>query len=253
MFGDSSSTDPAARQARVKEDRSILDSVTQKVARMERGLAASDRTKLGEFVDAIRDVERRIQNAESQNAGEVPLIERPSGVPASYEDHAKLMYDLYVLAYQCDLTRVVTFMCGREFSGQTYPQIGVPDSHHPISHYAGDQEKLEKLGKINLYHVTLFADFLKKMQSTPDGDGSLLDHAIIVYGAGMSDSNSHNPRNLPVVLVGGGTGQLKGGRHVKYGKDTPLANLHLALLDKLGMRVEKMGDSTETADLLSGV
>jgi len=159
-------------------------------------------------------------------------------------EHAKLMYDLQVLAFQCDLTRVVTFMLGHEFSGRTYPEIGVPDAHHAISHHQGDPERLAKLAKIDLFNTTLFAYFLEKLRSTPDGEGSLLDHAMMVYGAGMSDSNAHDPRNLPIVLAGGGCGKLKGGRHLQFAKETPLANLHVTLLDKLGVRVDKLGDST---------
>ena len=251
MFGDSGSTDPAARLARMRQESSILDSVTAKVARLERGLGAGDRNKLGEWFESIRDVERRIQNAEKQSDREVPLVDHPTGIPPTFEEHIKLMYDLYLLAYQCDMTRVITFMIGREFSGRTYPQIGVPDAHHPISHHGNDPEKLEKLTKINVYHANLFAGFLKKLRATPDGDGTLLDHVTMIYGAGMSDSNSHNPENLPILLLGGGCGKLKGGRHLRFAKNTPLANLHLTLLDKLGVPIAKIGDSTGELEPLS--
>jgi hypothetical protein len=180
-------------------------------------------------------------------------VDQPAGIPATFEEHARLMYDLYALAWQCDMTRVITFMIAHEFSGRTYPEIGVPDAHHPISHHQNDPGRLAKLAKINHYHVTLFASFLNKLQSTPDGDGSLLDHAMIVYGAGMSDSNAHDPRNLPILLAGAGAGRLKGGSHVRFLKDTPLANLHLSLLDKLGVHVEKLGDSAgELSELSAG-
>jgi Protein of unknown function (DUF1552) len=253
MFGDAASTDPAVRLARIQQERSILDSVTQRINRLGQAVGSGDRAKLDEYFEAIRDVERRIQNAERQSGTELPVVDQPPGIPATFEEHAKLMYDLYALAWQCDLTRVITFMIAHEFSGRTYPEIGVPDAHHPISHHQNDPGRLAKLAKINNYHVTLFAYFLNKLQSTPDGDGSLLDRAMIVYGAGMSDSNAHDPRNLPILLAGGGAGRLKGGSHVRFAKDTPLANLHLTLLDKLGVHVEKLGDSGgELSELSAG-
>jgi hypothetical protein len=244
LFGDTDSTNASERAARVQEQRSILDSLSRKVTQLERGLGSSDRSKLSEYLDSVRDVERRIQNTEEQNGRELPVVDHPAGIPASFEDHAKLMYDLYVLAYQCGLTRVITFMVGREFSGRTYPEIGVPDSHHPISHHENDPEKIAKLAKINAFHAQLFGYFVNRLQSTPDGDGSLLDHSMIVYGGGMSEGNTHDPSNLPVLLLGGGAGQLKGGRHIRVAKDTPLANLHIAMLHKLGIDVDKIGDST---------
>lgn len=253
MFGDAASTDPAVRLARIQQQRSILDSVTQRIARLGQTVGSGDRAKLDEYFEAIRDVERRIQNAERQSATELPVVDQPPGIPASFEEHAKLMYDLYALAWQCDMTRVITFMIAHEFSGRTYPEIGVPDAHHPISHHQNDPGRLAKLAKINHYHVTLFASFLNKLQSTPDGDGSLLDHAMIIYGAGMSDSNAHDPRNLPILLAGGGAGRLKGGSHLRFPKDTPLANLHVTLLDKLGVHVEKLGDSAGELSELSTV
>ena len=252
MFGDSGTTDPASRLARIKEERSILDSVTEAAADLQRGLGVSDRSKLTEFFAAIRDVERRIQKAEEQNGKELPVVDHPAGIPAGLTEHARLMYDLQVLAYQCDLTRIVTFMLGHEFSGRTYPEVGVPDAHHAISHHQGDPERLAKLAKIDLFNLTQFTYFLEKMRATPDGDGSLLDHSMIIYGAGMSDSNAHDPRNLPIVLVGGGCGKLKGGRHLQFAKDTPLANLHVTLLDKLGVHVDKLGDSTGELPQLGG-
>jgi len=250
LFGDSGSTDPAARLQRIQQDRSILDSVTAELARLQSRLPQNDRVRLTEYFEAVRDIERRIQKAEEQQDQELPLVGHPAGIPGNYDDHAKLMCDLMVLAYQCDLTRVATFMMGREFSGMTYPFIGVPDAHHPISHHQNEPEKVARVAKINQYHVTLFAYLLDKLQSTPDGDGSLLDHMIMMYGAGMADSNRHAPENIPIVLAGGGSGTLKGGRALLFPQEqkTPLANLHLSLLDKFGVRVDHFGDSTGKLD-----
>jgi Protein of unknown function (DUF1552) len=247
LFGESGSTDPKARLARIQHERSVLDSVTQEVAHLQGTLGRGDRAKLVEYLEAIRDVERRIQKAEEQSGRELPVIDHPAGIPATYQEHAKLMFDLEVLAYQTDLTRVITFMLGREFSGVTYPQIGVPDAHHPISHHQREPEKVAKVAKINRYHVELFTYLLEKLRSTPDGDGSLLDHMTMVYGAGMADSNSHSPIDIPLLLAGRGAGHLKGGRHIRY-RDTPLANLHLTLLDKLGVPCDRIGDSSGRLD-----
>ncbi|MGE3512749.1 MAG: DUF1552 domain-containing protein, partial [Vicinamibacterales bacterium] len=189
---------------------------------------------------------------ETQNANNVNVaINEPAGIPPSYEDHARLMFDLQVLAYQTDLTRVITFMMAREISGRSYPQIGVSESHHPISHHLNDPAKLASLARINAHHASLFAYYVEKLKNTPDGDGSLLDHVTIIYGAGMADSNLHAPSGLPVAIVGGGGGTLNGGRHIKYPLDTPLANLSLALLDKLGVPIDAMGDSTGRLELLT--
>ena len=261
LFGDSQNTDPAAQRARMLDQRSILDSVSEEVARLRRRLGPTDRVKVGAYLEAVRDVERRIQMAEAQGVQEVPLVDRPLGVPTDFVDHVTLMYDLQLLAYQIDRTRVVTFMAGHELSGRTYPEIGVPDAHHPLSHHRGVPASLAKLTKLNTHHVSLFASFLEKLRSTPDGDGSLLDHVMIVYGAGMSDSNAHSPYNLPMLLLGGGAGQLESGRHIVYPEGTPLANLHVSLLDKLGTPIERIGDSSgplpnlysEHAERLSGV
>jgi hypothetical protein len=252
MFGDSGTTDPVARRARILEERSILDAVTDQIGRLQRGLGSGDRAKIEQYLEATRDVERRIQRAEEQSAQELPRVDQPAGVPTSFEEHAKLMFDLQVLAYQTDLTRVITFMIGRELSGRPYPEIGVNDAHHPTSHHQNDAEKLAKLAKINTFHATLFAYYLDKLKATPDGDGSLLDHLILMYGAGMSDSQLHAYSSLPLLLVGG---NVKGGRHLKFATDTPLANLHLTLLDRLGVRIDTIGDSTGALDLdmLSGV
>ena len=247
LFGDSTSTDPKERLSRMRQQQSVLDSVTQEVARLGGSLPQSDRTKLTEYLEAIRGVERRIQIAEEQGNQQVPLINHPVGIPADWETHVKLMFDLQVLAYQTDLTRVITMMLGHEHSGMTYPQIGVPDAHHPISHHQREPEKLAKVSKINAYHVKMFAYLLEKLHATPDGDGTLLDHMTLIYGAGIADSNSHAPVNIPIVLAGGGAGNLKGGRHTRF-KDMPLANLHLTLLDQLGVHIDKIGDSTGRVD-----
>ena len=247
LFGDAGTTDPKVRVARMRQQKSVLDSVTQEIARLQSGLPATDRVKLTEYLSAIRDVEQRIQLAEAQADQELPLVDHPAGIPADWEAHMKLMIDLQVLAYQCDLTRVITFMVGREHSGMTYPQIGVPDAHHPISHYAGELEKIEKVAKINRYHAQMFAYYLEKLRATPDGDGTLLDHLTMMYGAGIADSNSHDPYDIPIVLGGGGAGLLKGGRHIRF-KDVPLANLHLTLLDHFDIHMERFGDSNGRVD-----
>jgi Protein of unknown function (DUF1552) len=247
LFGDSGSTDAKMRLQRLRQQRSVLDSVSQELSQLQGALPQSDRTKLAEYFDAVRDVEQRIQIAEEQNGREVPVVNHPVGIPANWEDHVKLMFDLEVLAYQCDLTRVITMMIGHEHSGMTYPQIGVPDAHHPISHHQQEPEKLAKVAKINAYHVKMFAYLLEKLRSTPDGDGSLLDHMTMIYGAGIADSNSHAPDNIPLVLAGGGAGNLKGGRHIRF-KDVPLANLHLTLLDQFGVQRDSLGDSTGKVD-----
>jgi len=247
LFGDSGSTDPRVRLARMQRERSLLDSVTEEVAQLRGALGAGDGAKLSEYLDSIRDVERRIQKAEEQSDQQLPVIGNPAGIPSTFDEHVKLMFDLEVLAYQSDLTRVITFMMGREFSGVTYPQIGVPDAHHPMSHHQNEPEKVAKVARINLYHVTLFGYLLDKLRATPDGDGSLLDHMTMVYGAGMADSNAHSPLNIPIVVAGGGPGRLKGGRHIRY-KALPLANLHLSLLDKLDVPWDRIGDSTGRLD-----
>ena len=244
LFGDAGNTDPKARLTRIQQQRSVLDSVTKEISQLQGSLGAADRHKLVEYLESIRDVERRIQVAEEQNDQNLPVVDHPVGIPATYDEHVKLMCDLQVLAYQCDLTRVATLMLGREFSGVTYPQIGVPDAHHPITHHAGEPEKIAKVEKINAYHVTQFAYLLEKMRSTPDGDGTLLDHATLIYGTGMGECNAHDPRNIPLLLAGGGCGTLKGGRHIRYPKETPLANLHLTLLDNFGVKRDRIGDST---------
>jgi hypothetical protein len=247
LFGDSGSTDPKVRLARLRQQRSVLDSVSQEIAGLQGALPESDRTKLTEYFDAIRDVEQRIQIAEEQSDEQLPLVDHPAGIPVNWEDHVNLMLDLQVLAYQCDLTRVITLMMGHEHSGMTYPQIGVPDAHHPISHHQQEPEKVAKVAKINAYHMKMFARYLEKLQAAPDGDGTLLDHITMMYGAGMADSNTHSPIDIPIILAGGGAGTLKGGRHIRF-KNMPLANLHLTLLDQLGAQWDHIGDSTGRVD-----
>ena len=251
LFGDVGSTDPAVRLARIRTQRSILDSVLQKVRDLRTALGAADNVKISEYLEAVRDIERRIQTAEAQADRELPVVDSPSGIPVSFEEHARLMYDLQLLAFQTDLTRVFSFMVGREQSGMTYPQIGVPDAHHPISHHRNDPELRAKIARINQYHMQLFAEFVEKLRATPDGDGSLLDNAIILYGAALRDGNAHSYDDLNLLLVGGGGGRLRGGRHIMYPAETPLANLHLTLMDKLGMPVEQFGDGTGTLTGLS--
>jgi len=248
LFGDSGSTDQQARLDRIQENKSVLDSVREKISALGRGLGPADRLRVDEYVEAVRDVERRIQRAEEQSAHELPVIAQPAGIPSSYADHARLMFDMQVLAYQSDLTRITTFMMARELSGRTYPEIGVPDSHHPTSHHREEPELVAKISKINTFHVTLFSEYVQKLKNTPDGDGSLLDHLMLIYGAGMSNSNRHDPSNLPIVLLGGGSG-AKTGRHLKFDENTPMANLLVTLLDRLGVPLDKLGNSNGKVDL----
>jgi hypothetical protein len=247
MFGDGGSA--AERVAELRKNASILDWVTNDLARLSGRLGPSDRTKVEQYLNTVREVERRIQKAE-QHTAESPLpdLDRPVGVPASYAEHAKLMFDLQVLALQGDITRVITFQLAREASTRTYPEVGVSDPHHPLSHHANNPQSLEKLAKINAYHVSLFAYFLDKLKSTPDGEGSLLDHSLYLFGSGMSNSDVHDHTNLPIVVAGSGAGNLKGGRHIQYEKPTPLANLHLTLLDKVGVHLDSFADSHGKVD-----
>jgi hypothetical protein len=251
MFGTSDSTDPRVRAARLKQDQSLLDSVSDRVNQLQRELGAADNRKMNDYLASLRDVERRIQKAEEQSAKQLPDVEQPAGIPEKFEDQVRLLYDLQLLAYQADLTRVVTFMYGREQTGRPYPQIGVPEPHHPLTHHQGNPEKMEKCAKIQRYHIGLFADYLEKLRNTPDGDGSLLDHVIILFGSGISNSDRHTHGPLPTFVVGGGAGTLKGGRHLVYPEHTPLTNLQLTLLRNLGMPAEKLGDSNGEFKALS--
>ena len=244
LFGSSDSTDPRVRASRLVKDRSILDAVTERVKELQRRLGASDKTKVNDYLTSLRDVERRIQKAEEQSGKEVPDVERPAGVPDGFEPHVQLLYDLQLLAYQSDLTRVITFMYGREQTARPYPQVGVPEPHHQLTHHQGDPAKMAKCAIIQRYHIKLFAEYLEKLRSTPDGDGSLLDNVMILYGAGISNSDRHTHGPLPTLLLGGGAGTIKGGRHIVYPEHTPLTNLQLTLLDKMGVPTEKLGDST---------
>jgi hypothetical protein len=244
LFGATDSTDPKVRAARLRQDKSILDSVTDRVKQLQRQLGAADGTRVSDYLTSLRDVERRIQKTEEQSTKEVPDVARPAGIPESFDQHAHLLYDLQLLAYQADITRVITFMYGREQSPRPYPQIGVPEPHHATTHHQNDPQKMAKCAKIQQYHLKLFTDYLEKLHNTPDGDGSLLDHVMILYGGGLSNSDRHTHGPLPTLLVGGGAGVLKGGRHLVYPERTPLTNLHLTMLNLLGVPTEKLGDST---------
>ena len=243
MFGASDSTDARVRAARLKQDRSLLDSVNDRVSQLQRKLGTADNRKMNDYLTALRDVERRIQKAEEQSSKELPDVHQPAGIPDGFVDHVRLLYDLQLLAYQSDLTRVITFMYGREQTGRPYPQIGVPEGHHPLTHHQNDPVKMEKCTRIQRHHIELFTEYLVKLRNTPDGDGSLLDHVILLFGSGISNSDRHTHGPLPTFVVGGGSGTLKGGRHLIYPEHTPLTNLQLTLLNKLGVPAESLGDS----------
>ena len=244
LFGDTGTSDRAAREARLRQHKSILDSVNEKLADLRRALGQQDQVKVEEYAESIRDVERRIQKAEQQSGVELPTLEQPQGVPPVFEDHLALMLDLQLLAFQSDLTRVITFMIGKEQSARPYPQIGVPEAHHPLSHHENKPELVEHMSKINRYHTQLFSKYLAKLRATPDGDGTLLDHTTILYGGGISNSTRHSGDNLPLLVVGGGAGRLKGGRHLTYADKPSMANLLVTLMDKLDVPVERIGGST---------
>ncbi|MCF7962666.1 MAG: DUF1552 domain-containing protein [Pirellula sp.] len=249
LFGEGGS--PVERRTALEQRASLLDSVTTEMQRLKLKLGASDRNKVDAYMDSIREVERRIQLAEaSVSDNPLPDLDRPSGVPASYADHAKLMFDLQLLAFQGDITRVVTFQLARETSNRTYPEIGVPEPHHPITHHGKNPEKLAKVAKINQFHVSLFAEFLQKLQDTPEAGGSLLDHTLYLYGSGMGDSDAHDHTNLPILVAGGAAGKMRGGRHIKYDTPVPLANLHLTLLNKVGVPLETFADSNGKVETL---
>jgi hypothetical protein len=249
LFGEGGT--PEERRAALRERASLLDSIADDMNRLKRELGASDQARVSEYLDSIREVERRIQNAETDSKDNpLPDLERPMGVPASYADHARLMFDLQLLAFQGDITRVTTFQIARETSNRTYPEIGVPDPHHPLSHHGDDPNKIARMAKINAFHVSLFAEYLEKLQNTPEGNGSLLDNVLLLYGSGIGNPNVHNHTNLPIILAGGAAGGMKGNRHIRYDKPTPLANLHLTLLDKVGVKLDKFGDSNGKLDNL---
>lgn len=249
LFGEGGSAEE--RQAALKKRASLLDSLTGEIKRLQSQLGPQDRQTVNHYLESIREVERRIQKSEANSKDNpLPDLDRPVGVPAAYADHARLMFDLQLLALQGDITRVITFQLARETSNRTYPEIGVNDPHHPLTHHGNDPEKIAKVAKINHFHVSLFAEFLEKLQATPEGNGSLLDHSLYLYGSGMGNPNVHDHTNLPILVAGGAAGNMQGGRHIKFDKPTPLANLHLTLLNKMGIEQNSFADSRGTVDEL---
>ena len=248
MFGGDAAT-AEERRARVERNNSILDAVGESVGDLQRGLGARDRAKLTEYLDNVREIERQIQQTEKRAATLVDVPPTPVGVPEAWEEHAKLMFELMALAYQGNITRVVSFMLARELSTLSYPQIGVADGHHPVSHNNNVPEQMAKKAKIDMYHLDLFANFLERLRSTPDGDGNLLDHSMFLYGSGMSNGNLHTHDNLPILLVGGAAGRLKGDRHIKMKANTPLSNVMMAILDKAGVPTDRFGESSGRIEL----
>jgi hypothetical protein len=252
LFGEGGSA--ADRRAALKKRASLLDWIRDDATRLQNTLGPEDRARVGQYLETVREVERRIQKAEAGTPDDqLPDLDRPAGVPAAYADHARLMFDLQVLALQGDVTRVMTFQLARETSNRTYPEIGVPDPHHPLTHHGNDPDKIARMAKINAFHVSLFAYYLEKLKSTPDGNGSLLDHSLVLYGSGMGNPNIHDHVNLPVVVAGGAAGRLKGGRHIRYAEPTPLANLHLTLLERVGVRMDAFADSQGKIDELLSI
>ncbi len=247
LFGEGGT--PEQRRKALRRRASLLDAVADDIRRLKRDLGASDRAKISDYLDSIREVERRIQKAESDSKDNpLPDLDRPTGVPAAYADHARLMFDLQLLAFQGDITRITTFQLARETSNRTYPEIGVSDPHHPLSHHGNNPDKIARMAKINAFHVSLFAEYLEKLKATPEGNGTLLDNVLLLYGSGMGNPNNHDHTDLPVIVAGGAAGGMKGNRHIRYDKPTPLANLHLTLLDKAGVRIESFGDSNGLVD-----
>jgi hypothetical protein len=243
LFGDGAT--PEERLQRIEQQRSILDAVTSQVRHLQGALGASDRNRVSEYLDTVREIERRIQLAEKQNTNSsLAVPDSPSGIPDDHEAHSKLMFDLMALSFQADITRISTFMMAREVSYRTFPMLGISEGFHPASHHQNNPARLENLTKINTYHVSLLAHFLERLKATPDGDGNLLDHSLILYGSGMSNSNIHNHSPLPIVVAGGAAGKMKGGRHLKYPENTPMSNLLMTILDKAGIPQDSVGDST---------
>ncbi len=253
LFGSGSSTDPAVRRAGLERDKSLLDAMLDKISHLEQRLGRGDRRKLDEYLQAVRDVERRIQRAEESVGADLPVVAQPVGVPDTFGEHARLMFDMLVLAYQTDLTRVSTYLLSREATTRSFPEIGVTAAWHETSHHGENPQKLETLARINTFNVQIFAYFLDRLRETADGDGTLLDHTTVLFGGGLGDPNQHIPFELPTVVVGGRSANIRGGRHVRYEPKTPLANLHRTLLLRLGVPVERLGDSTGELDLVSGV
>ncbi|MBY0508297.1 MAG: DUF1552 domain-containing protein [Bryobacteraceae bacterium] len=255
LFGDGESFDPHTRAVMARQDKSILDAIRGDASGLQANLGGADKRKLEEYLYSLREIERRITDAEKQAASggrdQTPSLDKPAGIPVTFEEHAKLMFDLQVAAMRADLTRVMTFMIGREGSNRTYRSIGVSEAHHGLSHHLNAEEKIEKITKINVLHAELFAYFLGQLAKTPDGDGTLLDHSMVVYGSGLSDGNRHDHHDLPVLVAGGGGGTLQGGRHIKYASRTPMTNLYLSLLDRMGVKPETIGDSTGRIEHLS--
>ncbi len=251
LFGDiDTSLPPETRARRLQYRRSILDLVNERTTRLAADLGASDKRKLDEYLSSIREIEQRIERAEKDLTGLVPTIDKPSGVPVAFNEYVNLMFDLQIIAFQTDMTRVVTMMMGREGSLRTYGEIGVPDPHHPLTHHRGNVDWIEKVKKVNTLHVQQFAAFVEKLKNTPDGDGTLLDHSMIMYGSGLSDGNRHTHEDLPVVIAGRG-GNFRTGQHIAYPKDTPMTNLFLSLLDRMGVPADKIGDSTGRIEQLT--
>ncbi|MGB7324284.1 MAG: DUF1552 domain-containing protein [Rubripirellula sp.] len=247
LFGDGGT--PEQRQAALRRRASLLDSVTEEIKRLKNVVGPADRNRIDGYLESVREVERRIASAEATaKDNPLPDLDRPVGVPAQYADHARLMFDLQLLAFQGDITRVVSFQLAREASTRTYPEIGVPDPHHPITHHGNDPEKLAKIAKVNQFHVSLFAEFLAKLKATPEAGGTLLDHTLYLYGSGMGDSDAHDHTNLPILVAGGAAGNMRGGRHIRYDQPTPLANLHLTILNKAGVPLESFADSDGTVE-----
>jgi hypothetical protein len=253
LFGTADSTDERTRRAHLGKNASLLDSVVEETQRFSRGLNATDRTRLDQYLTSVRDVETRIHKAEQQISAELPVVNQPPGVPSSYEEHSRIMFDLLMLAYQSDTTRISTFLMARELSVRTYPEIGIADPHHPLSHHQNRPEQMEKQGKLNLFHMRLFSYFVEHMAKLPDGDGTLLDHSLLLYGTGMSDSNTHLPEDVPTVVIAGKLFDTGGGRYVRFPDGTPLTNLHLTLLAKMGVPTERLGDSRGPLNLLTGI
>jgi hypothetical protein len=251
LFGDGGT--PEQRRAQARQNRSILDSVMADLSRLQQSLGPGDRATVGDYVDAVREVERRIQRVEAAGSSELPVLDRPSGIPERFDEHVKLMYELQWLAFRADITRVVTFMLGRELNFRTYPEIGITEGHHGLSHHQDNPTQIGKLAKLNTYQAELFAWFLEKLRTTPEGDGSLLDRSLFLYGAGLSNPNLHAHYDLPLAVIGGAAGRVKGGRHLVFKDETPMTNLLLSMLDKVGVRAERLGDSTGRIEPLSGV
>jgi hypothetical protein len=251
LFGDGGS--PEQRLARARENRSILDSVMADLDRLQNSLGAGDRARVADYVDSVREVERRIQSVERRSASDLPDLTQPAGIPDRFDEHVKLMYELQWLAYRADITRVVTFMLGRELNFRTYPEIGITEGHHGLSHHQDNPNQLAKYAKLNTYQTELFGWFLDKLKSTPEGDGTLLDHSLFLYGAALSNPNLHAHYDLPLVLVGSAAGQLRGGRHLVYKQETPMTNLLLSMLDKVGVQPDRLGDSTGKLETLVGL